>query len=326
MYVAKIQIMCVAILFIFGTLSFCNKCYANVFINDKQYKIYIDGEPGIERSLLKSKTYDIVYANEKRRKETTKNIFWADWYQIGLQEKIDVRNTSFIASSNRSIDLLYTSSNCNSHREAYVKNIRMKMEEHGLRFEFNGLCNAGSHKKRISSIDMPEFNSKMMISMSRSQNIENEALDEKLLKPMLFGAIPVYIGTGHRLAVLANYPNASNRIDRLNFKNNDDFTTAIVEVLKLPTVLNKMQKGILSHKWRGIRCHDARTYLKKNIPVWLPTTNHSKIFVSVKGSRGDKHHPYMPLVKCLFDDIIGVKYKYIWAAKGDIHIDQCCWG
>lgn len=315
--------MLTGIVLIFG-ICFCSKCYANIFPNKKQYKIFIDGEPGIERSLLASKTYDIVYANEKRREETTKNIFWTNWSQIDIQEKMDKLKTSFIASSNRSIDLLYTSSNCHPHREALVKDIRLKLEQHGQRFEFNGRCNAGSLKKRISSTDKPECNSKMMISMSRSQNTENEALDEKLIKPMFFGAIPVYIGNGHRLAVLANYPNDTYRIDRLKFKNIHDFTTSIVNVLKSPSLLNTMQKGILNHKWRGgLFCHDAREYLKKNIPVWLSTTNNSELLVSTSGTKADV---FITLLKCLFDDIVGVKYTYTWASKGNVHIDQCCWG
>ena len=57
--------------------------------------------------------------------------------------------------------------------------------------------------------------------MSRSQDPDTESLDDKIAKPVFYGAIPLYEGTDARLAKAHGYPSLNLR--RENYESDDDF-------------------------------------------------------------------------------------------------------
>jgi len=149
--------------------------------------------------MILSKHYDLVLSMELLRQGSPENVFY-----IAIDEDTVMYDTITRASL-RPIDVLYTSSNCDTTRERMVHVIRQKLEEEGLRFEYNGRCNAGSRKPRykFAAHAQPALESKMMIAISRSQDPHTEALDEKLSKAMKFGCIAIYQGVGQRCDALS---------------------------------------------------------------------------------------------------------------------------
>ena len=126
-------------------------------------------------------------------------------------------DTKLLRSSKRPIDVLYTSSNCDHAREMLASSVRVAIETAGLRFEYNGKCSAGSTKPRFESNNVdfgvskwskkaesePALLAKMMIAMSRSQDPDTESLDDKIAKPVCYGAISLYQGTDATVIELA---------------------------------------------------------------------------------------------------------------------------
>ena len=64
--------------------------------------------------------------------------------------------------------------------------------------------------------------------MSRSQDPDTESLDDKIAKPVFYGAIPLYQGTDARLAKAHGYP--SLNLQRENYESDDDFPQDIVGI------------------------------------------------------------------------------------------------
>lgn len=307
------------------------------FSRHRPYRIYMDGEPGGGlRSKTSSQKYDLVFSTEILRNNGPPNVFftnfilWEDIHWPGkLYYKTDnTQKIKHMLSSLRPVDVLYTSSNCNEKRESTVKGIRIAVEQAGLRFEYNGKCSAGSKKKRYKTETSAAGTAKMMIAISRSQDENVEALDEKLLKPMEFGTIPIYQGNAERLAQTQNYPAAF--LNRRDFFSDADFTREVVKLATDKDRLDEMQEKILSHKWTSPECSHARKYIRDNPPPWLKQAKHRAITVKSQSGHGkidNRFFFFMRILQCTFSDFAYVNFTLQDAARGstDIEFDNCCW-
>ena len=103
--------------------------------------------------------------------------------------------------------------------------------------------------------------------MSRSQDPDTESLDDKIAKPVFYGAIPLYEGTDARLAKAHGYPSLNLR--RENYESDDDFPQDIVGLARVCVLLKrKKQKA----RPKGTRQDHARTELGFQDPGtgWIP--------------------------------------------------------
>jgi len=282
----------------------------------------VSGEPGGgSRSLILSKSYDLVLSMEILRQGSPENVF-----HIGIDEDTVMHDNSTRASL-RPIDVLYTSSHCDTTRESIVRIIRQKLEEEGLRFEYNGRCNAGSRKPRykFTSSDQPALESKMMIAISRSQDPHTEALDEKLSKAMKFGCIAIYEGVGQRLAhSVHGYPRAY--LDRQHYDSDIDFARAIVVTLRDPVLLDSMQQQLVVHKWEKMRfCRIINDFVLRHPPSWM----HSNTSVSIAKNDGVSlsNKYFLEVIECVFKSAHTRKYTWVHIfQETDIEINNCCFG
>ena len=304
------------------------------------YRIYFDGEPGgASRSQKRAEMYDLVLSMEIPRTDRPQNVFF--WHTTLTMKWGPKNDTNIVRSSKRPIDVLYTSSNCVHAREVFARAVRVAIEKAGLRFEYNGKCSAGSTKPRFGSdLDTnrsvhkwseqstlePALFSKMMIAMSRSQNPATESLDDKIAKPIFYGAIPLYQGTGARLAQENGYP--SSYLDRENYKSDEEFAHAVVDLARDPERIDLMQKKMFATRWNGNHCQQAHKYVELNPPTWLKTVQTGVLTVSKNdGERVDETHAFFKAMQCLFGTVGGTNYTLKWGNKGeaDIEIEQCCW-
>jgi len=211
--------------------------------------------------------------------------------------------------------------------------LRAAIEKAGLRFEYNGLCGAGSSKQRYKDLrrggDEPALDSKMIIAVPRSQDPETEALDEKLGHPMNYGAIPVYKGNGARLARERGYP--ATFLDRANYSHDGDFARAIIDLALDPVRIDAMQTKMTDYNWGKITqnyCRKAHEYIESNPPVWLSNIHNRVVTLSKKnGVPLDRTHQMFQMAQCIFGTVHGVNYtlKLQHTGQADIEIEQCCW-
>jgi hypothetical protein len=276
-----------------------------------------------------SQDYDLVLSMEILRMGMPANVLY-----LALEDEILVQ-ANLTTTSRRSIDVLYTSSNCNPERETLVRTIRKQIEKHNLRFEYNGECSAGSAKRPISSRDAerlytPALDAKFMIAFSRSQDIGIDALDEKLSKAMKFGCIPLYHGVGQRLAQNMHiYP--SSYLDRAQYASNDDFAQAVVAAARDPARMDTMQAEISTYKWGPMRsCAPIATFVSKTPPVWLASrANHSVITIAINDGSQSANAFFLKSIKCAFRAWEHRNYTFTWVHRfqnADIEINHCCWG
>jgi len=276
-----------------------------------------------------SREYDLVLSMEVLRMGMPTNVFY-----LALEDETAMP-ANFTTTSRRSIDVLYTSSNCNPEREALVATIREQMELHRLRFEYNGKCSAGSGKPRISSRDAarwhaPALDAKFMIAFSRSHDMAMDALDEKLSKAMRFGCIPLYHGVGQRLAQnVHKYPSAY--LDRDQYASDHDFALAVVAIARDPARMDTMQAEILTYKWGATgSCAPFENFVRKNPPVWLASrANHSVITIAINDGSQFANAYFLQTVKCAFRAWEHRNHTFAYVHRfetADIEINHCCWG
>jgi len=312
--------------------------FAALLQRHKTYRIYVDGEPGgALRAWKRSVQYDLVLSMEIPRIKRPMNVFC---FPLERHKKYNIfsgTKRSMTRSSKRSIDVLYTSSHCNTPtsnpREEFVGMLRAAVEKEGLRFEYNGRCRAGSMKKRYKNLktggNEPALDSKMIIAMPRSQDPDTEALDEKLGHPMNYGAIPIYKGNGARLAKEHGFPETF--LDRANYSYDEDFARAIIDLALDPVRIDAMQTKMLDHNWGEITenyCRKAHEYIELHPPDWLKNIHSGILTLSKKnGVALDQNHEMFQMVQCIFGTVQGVNYSVILDNTGqaDIEIEQCCW-
>jgi len=286
----------------------------------------VTGEPGGGiRSLSLAKNYDLVLSMEILRHDSPPNVFY-----IPIDDNT-VMYANTTKSSERPIDVLYTSSHCDKDRERIVEVIRQRIEKAGLRFEFNGRCNAGSNKPRyrFASGDEPALEAKMMIAVSRSQDRNTEALDEKLSKAMKYGCIAIYQGVGQRLAdSVHGYPKAY--LDRIQYSSDADFARAVVLTLQDSALLDSMQQKLTRYKWGGTKfCNEIHEYVLAHAPAWMnsETERQSAITLAKNDGASVSNDFFLRIVQCAFKD--ANNRNYTWVRKlqeADIEINHCCFG
>jgi hypothetical protein len=282
----------------------------------------MSGEPGGgRRSLILSKHYDLVLSMEILRQDNPENVFY-----IAIDEDTVMYN-NITRTSLRPIDVMYSSSHCDVTRERMVHVIRQKLEEEGLRFEYNGRCNAGSRKPRykFAPHEQPALESKMMIAISRSQDPHTEALDEKLSKAMKFGCIAIYQGVGQRLAhSVQNYPRGY--LDRQQYNSDSDFANAIVRTLRDPVLLDFTQQQFVQHKWEKMRfCKVINDFILRHPPSWIHSNTSVSIAKNDGASLSNKY--FLEVIECVFKS--ATPHNYTWVHKfqeADIEINHCCFG
>lgn len=306
-------------------------------VRKKVFRIYMDGEPGGSlRAKNLAEKYDMVFATELARENPLRNVFFCNfilweqnaWPYKEEYRKINIRKNIVMPSSVRPIDILYTSSNCDSQREATVQAVREAVESSGLRFEYNGKCSAGSSKKRYDAKSDAAKKAKMMIAISRSQDTNSEALDEKLLKPMEYGAIPVYKGNGERLAKTQGYP--STYLSWNNYSSNEKFADAVVKLALNSIKLDKIQHKMITHQWSLPNCLAARNYVNSKASIWLK--NKQKVITISPVTNGRKQisktNLFWKIVKCIFLDLsssANLKLELGMPGESDVEIHNCCW-
>ena len=285
----------------------------------RPFRLWMHGEPGLVNA-ARAATYDVVLCIEIARERTARpqNTFWTTMRKFHSTRA--PANASVL--SKRPVDMLYQSSNCEPRRERFAGTVRRIFEAEGLRFEHSGKCSAGSRRPRYQvpaaapgELHPESLTTKMMISISRSHNSNNEALDEKLALPMLHGAaLPLYMGTGHRIAQDEGYPMHAI-LDRAEFKSDDDVAKAAAKLAKDPAGLDKRQKEVLAYEWK-FGSTSGRHY------VACRNFSFATKQVQVKVSNDHKQPVFLEQLHFLF----GGRYDFVYGARGDVIIDQCCWG
>lgn len=300
----------------------------------KPYRIYVDGEPGgASRATISSKKYDLILCVEISTTHNIPNVLFTPIVTQGIVTNIQNIHIDHTRSSLRPIDVLYTSSNCNKERDAIVATVRVALERVGLRFEYNGKCSAGSKKGRYT-VTRPihglpghaAYDAKMMIAMSRSVDNTTESLDEKLAKPMLYGAIPLYKGTGQRLARVHGFP--TSYIDHRNYQSDQHFANTVIELVKDTKRIDAMQTKNTKHKWDKIHHHEANKYIELHPPSWLKDVHNGVITVYMKSKHPEIRETFLYAIQSIFGTVGGTNYTVQWGRRGesDIEIEQCCWG
>ena len=274
------------------------------------FKLLINGEPGTISAKTAS-NYDVVLCIEVSRAHKPPNVFYAP---LGhFHPPRPPQNTS--ALSSRPVDMLYQSSNCDPRREQFAETVRRVFEAKKLRFEYSGKCNAGSRRRRFK---MPgnsaELSTKFMISMSRGQSPESEALDEKLALPIIHGAaLPLYVGTGSRLATELGYP-MHVIVNRANFPSDGKAAEAAAKLARDPAQLDRRQRRLLGFE-ETIGSHGGQAYVGCRNFSFLTKQ------VQVRVSNNRRHPVFLEHLNFLF----GGRYQFLWGARADVIIDQCCW-
>jgi len=211
--------------------------------------------------------------------------------------------------------MLYQSSNCDARREQFAETVRRVFEAEKLRFEYSGKCTAGSSRRQFK---LPEYkaelSTKLMISMSREQTSDSEALDEKLLLPIIHGAaLPLYKGTGSRLAKELGYP-MDAIINRANYASDGEAAKAAAKLAKDPKELDKRQRQVTGFK-EPVGSVEGQAYVKRH-NFSFPTKQ-----VQVRVSNNRQHPIFLKHLTFLFEG----RYTFTWGARADVLIDQCCW-
>jgi len=275
------------------------------------FRVFFYGEPGAVAA-EKAANYHVVLciAVARERALRPENTFWAPMRHFSMLRP----PVNASALSTRPVDMLYQSSNCDPQREQFAQTVRRIFEGKGLRFEHSGACTAGSSRPRYIKGQDAVLTTKMMISMSRNQRPDSEALDEKLALPMLHGAaLSLYVGTGHRLAKRAGYPMHAI-IDRADFNSDGEAAEAAANLAKDPAGLDERQKQVLKFEPKygsfGGRAYVASrnfSFATKQVQVRVSNNRKSPIFL--------EHLHFL----------FGGRYDFVWGARGDVIVDQCCW-
>lgn len=282
------------------------------------------GEPG-SPPIHPGTSFDLTMVTELAPGDNERGTFWLplnSWPGITDSTEEDIWKIEKFASipiKERPIDVLYRSSNCDPSRERAVSKIRHSVESQGYRFERDGRCRGGKplwSRRYNSPIGRdPGFESKTMIAMSRIQDWGHEALDEKLSLPMKYGSIPLYSGTGLRLANHANYPPSSSWLSRSSYETDDGFIEGITELLGNATKMEDMRDKFVNKLPADFNCEEVRGYISLSLPLSLPPVPTFTIlpfpfssFPSPVQTIPSPHPGYSPdyyirILKCLLPDL-----------------------
>ena len=276
-------------------------------------KIYVNGEPTYDHHVVHD--YDAIFATAGDF--ANPKLLYVPFYMLescknGSHHQRFYSDQRWLTPArDRPIDVLYRSSNCNPKRESIVNHLRARVEKAGLRFEHSGACSGGSSKPRLQQSKTEDcaecYKSKMMISMSRDLEPTWEALDEKLLVPNLFGAVPIYLGKGQRLATEYLHWKTSWWMDLNNF------TFPSLETI------DKMRVPFPC----GAACDRIRNYMKeRNIVVHADTV---RVYTQKKATWSARNF-WKTMMKCAFGSAKTIHFVESSPDEfTDVILDQCCW-
>ena len=283
----------------------------------RPFRLWMHGEPGLVNA-GRAATYDVVLCIEIARERTARpqNTFWTTSRKF-LSKRAPA-NASVL--SKRPVGMR-TGSTAASRVATVCRDgaadPRPKGCDSSTRQVLGGLAPPAPEVPAAApgELDPESLTTKMMISISRSHNSNNEALDEKLALPMLHGAaLPLYMGTGHRIAQDEGYP-VHAILDRAEFKSDDDVAKAAAKLAKDPAGLDKRQKEVLAYEWK-FGSTSGRHY------VACRNFSFATKQVQVKVKNDHKQPVFLEQLYFLF----GGRYDFVYGARGDVIIDQCCWG
>ena len=195
----------------------------------------------------------------------------------------------------RSIDVLYRSSNCVSSRDDLALLIQDYVEKEGFTYRATGKCGNTDVSPTNDKPDTglwygcPECkDAKLIIAFEKVNGTGDEYLTEKPFLPMHYGAIPVYWGTGHDLMNRIGV-NMKRIIDRSDYDTHESFAKAIVDLLRDPNRLSKMYDMPLVENPNGLLASDIykpfTPSLRKsgcNTPIMKRLRDKNTIYISNK--------------------------------------------
>jgi hypothetical protein len=217
-----------------------------------QMCVQMDGEP---RPRLSPSLFDVnllvVRSSNFRRS------FFLPTLSYNLLHEIYNPEATGSPAINRPIDVLYRSSNCAPRREALASSIRVALDAEGLNFTYTGKCKAGANGPNRGSLgpdnramieqvnvweSCPECaQAKMMIAFENYDVLsEDEYLSEKPFLPLVYGALPLYEGSG-QLLMREMGINPKKMLDRAVFESDGDFVREIVRLAKSPLEIDRVQ-------------------------------------------------------------------------------------
>ena len=157
----------------------------------------------------------------------------------------------------RTYDILYRSSNCNgtTDRDNLARIIREEADRRGLTFVATGKCLAGGKRTLPADGDrrfegeaqnvVPSTrpckdcqNAKVMLAFDNFVE-EERYLSEKVLFPMMNGAVSAYYGNGQDAMDMIGL-NREKIIDRLDFQSDREFANALLDVASDKDKFNRL--------------------------------------------------------------------------------------
>ena len=225
----------------------------------------------------------------------------------------------------RSIDVLYRSSNCTGRREEMAASLRKKVEANGFKFVSTGKCSAGATRDESSVAqsattnwgECPECDDAKMIVAFENYANGGDYLSEKAYLPAQHGAIPLYEGNGLHL-----YRRSGMNAARMIVHSGDTavFEDDVIGTLQSKEKLNKLyeldvgtpsllpdlnrirQQTCTDPKLNKLRSRDTvRVYSETRIP--------------------DMEN-WLPVALCLEAKPFAFSDK---KGDADVHVSGCCW-
>ena len=145
----------------------------------------------------------------------------------------------------RPYDILYRSSNCMNNRDNLARVIREEADRRGLSFIATGKCTAGGERTHpgdgerefegkaqnvVPSTRACKDCQKAKVMLAFDNFVEGEPyLSEKVLFPMMNGAVSAYYGNGQDAMDMIGL-NREKIIDRSDFQSDREFATALLDV------------------------------------------------------------------------------------------------
>jgi hypothetical protein len=257
-----------------------------------------------------------------------------------ISPKYDV--SQFRPMKNRTIDLLYRSRNCMWHRERFAWLLRFALESNGFRFVASGYCQGMFYWNSIPEIVSPgEFvdlhegeDAKIMLAMETNFP-PAEYLSEKVFTPLTKGAIPAYYGNGQRYMDLLTL-NRARVIDRKDFTSDFQFIEKILDLLRNPEKLQRMQQLPVFHDFGNAQArldfwNDPLGVGVKGNPELIHYTRTSPKFERIRNKAITFHHTGSSFTGSHEKDLGFFKLAFNATAKkidekslADVEVHTCC--
>lgn len=279
------------------------------------FVIQVDGEPRPQRSMATADLHLLAGGSNLSPK--------AFFCPLLIQEKGWTFSHRGKPMSQRSIDVLYRSSNCVPEREALVSTLRKCVEDAGFNFVATGKCVAGGHRTELAGASRDWGECKECQDAKMIVSFENYTdglayLSEKPFLPLEFGAVPLYHGNGQSLMHACGV-NAARLIDASTFPDYSLFCQHVVDMLMSPWRLQE-----LADKDYGDLCFDKLWDSVEQFTSTLPRVQalarKQKIRV-LDAAQPPKLHSWLPRVLHIDSSCI----EYVSKGPYDVIVVGCCW-